>query len=328
MHKLPLADAKKRFNIFDLWRHFGFEGEPRTSCRSPFRDDRNPSFSVSTDGCLWHDFATGEAGDAVDFLQRASGLSKRESCRKFIELAGGSLVSVPQAAYRPRTELARVRPTFPEFNDGKPADLAHLSALRNVSPDAVALAQERGLLRFAQLHGLASWVITDYQRVNAQARRLDGSPWEHLDGSPKAWTLSGSWGAWPIGIKEAQEYPAIALVEGGPDLLAALHFIACEGKQTRCSPVAMLGASHRIHADALTLIAGKIVRIFGHADPEGQLAVRRWAAELTRAGAIIDAFNFSGLRKVDGSDVNDLNDLTSICADDFEAHRELWSLIP
>lgn len=28
----------------------------------------------------------------------------------------------------------------------------------------------------------------------------------------------------------------------------------------------------------------------------------------------------------DGAQVKDLNDLTRICADDFEANRELWSL--
>jgi hypothetical protein len=38
-------------------------------------------------------------------------------------------------------------------------------------------------------------------------------------------TCSGvsSVGAWPIGLREAEDFPAIALVEGSADLLAALH---------------------------------------------------------------------------------------------------------
>ncbi|MGD0253911.1 MAG: CHC2 zinc finger domain-containing protein, partial [Verrucomicrobiota bacterium] len=97
-----LTDAKARLNIHGLWRHFGFDGEPKASCNSPFRDDIKPSFSVNADGTLWNDFATGEAGDAVDFFQRASGLSKKEACRKFIELAGGRITPAPRAA-RPQS---------------------------------------------------------------------------------------------------------------------------------------------------------------------------------------------------------------------------------
>ena len=41
-----LAEAKKRVRIADLWRDFGFEGEPRKVCRCQFHEDKSPSFSV------------------------------------------------------------------------------------------------------------------------------------------------------------------------------------------------------------------------------------------------------------------------------------------
>ena len=90
----------------------------------------------------------------------------------------------------------------------------------------------------------------------------------------------------------------------------------------------MLGASQRIHPDALPSFTGKRVRIFGHDDEVGRVAVERWARQLDAVGANVDAFNFAGLRQMDDQRVKDLNDCTSIHADDFEAERNLWSVMP
>ena len=60
MKNLSIQNAKARLNIHGLWRHFGFPGESKASCRCPWRDDNNASFSVNAAGTLFHDFATGE----------------------------------------------------------------------------------------------------------------------------------------------------------------------------------------------------------------------------------------------------------------------------
>ena len=330
-----IADAKTRLNIQMLWQHFNYPGSPAASCRSPFRDDIKPSFSVNGDGTLWNDFATGEAGDSVDFFQRASGLSRTEACRKFIALAGGTLTATAHAVRpTPQPVQARPRPSFPDFRKGTAADFAQLSVSRSISLEGLELAGERGLLHFATLKDSPAWIITDSERLNAQARRMDGQPhpetghgprvwydehnnphdilpaqgWQHLEGRPKAWTLPGSWAAWPIGIKEAQPFKFIALCEGGPDLLSACHLIAAESRRHDCAPVAMLGASQRIHQEALPLFAGKRVRIFGHADESGRSAVHTWAIQFETVGADVDAFSFVGLHQVGGKPVKDLND--------------------
>ena len=308
-----LADAKARLNIRGLWQHFGFDGEPKASCRAPWREDHKASFSVKADGSLWNDYATGEAGDAVDFFQRASGLPQKAACRKFIELAGGHSAPAPRAAKpEPKPVDVKSRPVFRDFHKGTPADFAQLAQLRGIGREGLEFASERGLLWFATLKDCPAWIMTDSARVNAQARRLDGQQWAHVQA--KAWTLPGSWAAWPIGITEARSFPAIALVEGGSDFLAG-HFLAlCEQathhrkRDVQCVPVAMLGASLRIHPDALPMFAGKRVRIFGHDDEAGRGAVERWAGQLAAVGAEVDAFNFAGLVQVDGKRVKDLND--------------------
>ena len=86
----PLGHAKDRLLILVLWVMLDLPGKPGRRCRSPFREDRNPSFSVYDGGRRWKDHATGEGGDAVDFLRRALNLSNEEACRKLIELAGVS----------------------------------------------------------------------------------------------------------------------------------------------------------------------------------------------------------------------------------------------
>ena len=284
---------------------------------------------MNADGTLWNDFATGEAGDAVDFFQRASGLPQKDACRKFIELAGGRITTAPRAA-RPRRAEAKPKPVFPDFHAGTAADFKQLASLRNIGREGLEFASERGLLLFATLKNYPTWIVTDSARVNAQARRMDGQEWEHI--GAKAWTLPGSWASWPIGIMESKNFPGHRPLRRRAGFSGGISFYflgqTAHTPRAACSPVAMLGASHQIHTDALPMFTGKRVRIFGHDDEAGRGAVERWAAQLASVGADVDAFSFAGLRQVDGKPVNDLNDCTSVHADDFESERFLWGVMP
>ncbi|MGC6459423.1 MAG: CHC2 zinc finger domain-containing protein [Akkermansiaceae bacterium] len=64
---------KEVYRIYDAWEDLGLPGEPSESCRSPFRDDLNPSFSVFDAGRKWKDYGTDEHGDVFDFVQKATG---------------------------------------------------------------------------------------------------------------------------------------------------------------------------------------------------------------------------------------------------------------
>ena len=85
----PLQAAKERLRIPELWATLGLPGKPARSCCSPFREDRSPSFSIYDEGRKWKDHATGQGGDAVDFLAMALDMQTEDACRKLIELAGG-----------------------------------------------------------------------------------------------------------------------------------------------------------------------------------------------------------------------------------------------
>jgi hypothetical protein len=225
------------------------------------------------------------------------------------------------------TQTKRARTGFSgSFFEESPSEsqFSSLASLRGLSTEGVRLAHDRGLLRFGQHQKRGAWFILDGSRRVAQARRLDGQPWTE---DAKAWTLGGSQATWPVGVEEAALFPFIAFCEGGPDLLAAFHFIWAESRERDCAAVAVLGGAN-IHAAALELFAGKRIRIFRHLDDMGNAAMNRWAEQLTAAGADVDAFNFAGLSQSDAQPVKDLNDCAHIDADHFETHRCLWNLLP
>lgn len=57
-------------------------------CRTPWRDDRNPSLGVSLTSGRWKDFATGEHGDIFDLSMKLFGDSLHETLKGFSEMLG------------------------------------------------------------------------------------------------------------------------------------------------------------------------------------------------------------------------------------------------
>jgi len=198
----------------------------------------------------------------------------------------------------------------------------------------------------------ASWCAIDETRNVAEFRRLDNQPYQRKDDTPiKTWSTAGK--SWPLGAMRAPDMRRVLLVEGGPDMLAAYHFLRRWNRVQQVAVVCMLGASNRIREDALPFFKGCRVRIMVDADvPKdseqkakrklvGAEAAVRWSDQLREAGAAVETFYVGdvyekasvkswhegdlraaevqviseGFRKADGSVVKDLNDL-ALCAPD------------
>jgi hypothetical protein len=331
----PLEKAIANVTIDQVWRHLRLRGEPSKNCHSPFRTDHKASFSIYDEGRRWHDFGTGEFGNVVDFIQRATGLPKSAACKWLIRFSqNGNSTPVPPSPSqqsqeeRTATESARL-PQLPSLRRGTQDELTALSSRRGISIPALELAQERGFLHFTNYYNQDAWVVTDITRRNAQARRLDGGIWY---GGSKVQGFADNWGRWPIGIREAVNFPCIALCEGTPDLLAAFELMIREGRED-VAPVCITGATHSIHPDGLPQFAGKRVRLFPHSDAThaGLKAAVRWAGQLRQVGAIVDYFSFAEIIRPDEKPVKDLNDFCSLdFADRPEAdylHRILPSVL-
>ena len=80
-----LEEAKAALNVADAWRRLGLADKPSKSCRSPFREDRSPSFSVYENGHRWKDHSTGKGGDVADFVATALNVSLSDASKWLLE---------------------------------------------------------------------------------------------------------------------------------------------------------------------------------------------------------------------------------------------------
>lgn len=335
----PLAEAKERLRIPEIWERLNLPGEPMKSCRSPFREDRSASFSVSRCGSLWNDFAEGTGGDAVDFLARILGVGKSRAAREFLLMARGATTEPMPLPARPEEE----RPPAPArpLPDLLPWELSDSWQLKKIRGWPVAagpeIARLFGLLGACMLRDgdgapVRCWAVTDSAGKVLQARRLDGEPFRHkwsgITWEPcspyKAKTLlsQAGDGGWPVGAAFLRPDRAVVVVEGGPDLLAGIALAWMVEVLDGLNFVAMLGAAQRIHPKALPLFRNKRIRILTQADEPGRRAARQWAGQLTEAGAgHVDALTVTGQGVADLADLfavvdlaNDADDVAGLFA--------------
>ena len=243
----PLEAAKERITIYDLWHLLNLPGKPGRSCRSPFREDRNPSFSIYDDGRKWKDHATGLGGDAVDFVALVFSISNGDACRKLIELAGISPFPKERASLR---NLVRSHGEE-EVGDAKESIHLELPPLMTYSKElGLQVAESRGLkitavefaavwlktVVFGRVCEQECWILTDNSNRSAEARRIDGKPFPAIRNlaERKSHSLRGSTKSWPVGLLPGgfeepwlrQHVKKILLVEGAPDYLAACQLLA------------------------------------------------------------------------------------------------------
>jgi CHC2 zinc finger/Toprim-like len=297
-----LQVAKEWLLIPALWHLLNLPGKPGRCCRSPFREDRNPSFSIYDGGRRWKDHATGEGGDVVDFLARALNLSNEDACKRLIELAGVS----PKISHLPRREERQadgakesVQLEFPPltpYSWDLAQRVANSRGLKITAVEFAALWLKT--LVFGCVCEQECWTLTDASRKCAAGRRIDGRPFPTIGtlAERKSHSLAGSRKSWPVGILPPgfeepwlkQHVDKILLVEGGPDYLAACQFIAAQDMNVL--PVAMLGASQTISDDALPYFADRKVTIVAHPDEAGRAAAMRWAKQIQGAKGAVRIF--------------------------------------
>ncbi|MEC5126658.1 hypothetical protein VSU19_07855 [Verrucomicrobiales bacterium BCK34] len=335
---LTLEEAIERLRLPTLTRRLGIPGEIPECDGKPVRcffpdrhvnGDRKPSFNFYKRLTTFKCHACGIDGRGPDLISMVLGLGEKESIHRFIEMAGG-ISAIPQPT---RTKAKTLR--LPnDHHAGKEEDWMSVASSRRIDAKAIALASRMGILKFGHVLGFYCWIVTDEAQIVAEARRMDGKPFPPIGslGARKAHTLAGSKKMWPAGLMPAHSDPRlfkkIALVEGGPDLLAAFHFLIEQG-DLETLPIAMLGRSCKtIHPEALRLLKERRIRIFPHNDEDGGgfEAAKHWSKTLQKVGIQPpSAFSFAGLLQADGTPVSDLNDCTTIQESDKPAIEGLFS---
>jgi hypothetical protein len=292
------------------------------ACRSPFREERRPSFSwrVAQDSrARWKDFGTGEGGDCPGFLARASGLPNREAVKRYLELAGVSDTSSgPLPTLRP-IELKPIlpakaehkeKPKLPEdLHPGTIDEIGELLELRewDVPVEHLLEASSLGFLRFGTWQGKRAWFLVDPAGRFFEARRMDGQKWANGAKSDSRGSKS------LLGAELVSPGSVALLVEGAPDLLACSIYRALGRKQSTCFaddavPVAMLGAGVRLKDEDLVRFKGVRVIIFPHLDSAGRNARDTWKAQLRKAGAFVGDVCLESFVYCGGKDLADTLD--------------------
>jgi hypothetical protein len=230
----------------------------------------------------------------------------------------------------------------------KPGEIEQIVANRSITLAALAKAEKLGVLRFGEVCGYPSWVLSDYSERCAEARRLDNQVFPAIAdengaerlGTRKAHTLAGSKKNWLVGLRvdRGVEYEIldaaeiILPVEGGPDYLALWDFVLERELEWIALPVAILGRGvTTIHEQALKLCQGKRIRIFAHADKDGGglEEARKWGRQFQDAGcSAVEIAHLEYLHKSDGSPIKDVNDLVALDPTQRGELEQLFSLDP
>ncbi len=295
-HRDLFAEAREVYTIADAWVMLRLPGEPKASCRSPFREEGNPSFTIFDDGRAWKDHGTGEGGDVIDFIRHAIGGDFRDVRDWLKERLGidyydhgtGKAPSRPAKAPAP----SKVIQWPVELVGGTTATWKAFAVKRGMTPAGVTLAVHLGILRFCRLKdGTACFVVTDPERRSAEIRRIDGMPF----GDTKVYRLAGVEKAWPVGCEQLRHAPpasAVMLTEGSTDLLTAIDLYCRyreEGGPRSWVPVAILGAGCKdLAPDAAALIRGRHCRLVPDADDPGDRMTTHWTALLRENGSPVD----------------------------------------
>lgn len=323
--KLQLAEV--RLPLPDLAQSLGLVVCERPgTCRSPFREERRPSFSwrFAQDGrARWKDFGTGEGGDCPAFIAKALGFSNREAVIRYLELAGisdtdsGPLPAGPQfKPIVPKPLLLsskaepKEKPKLPEdLHPGTIDEIRELLELRNwdVPLERLHEVSSLGLLRFGSWQGKRAWFLVDPAGRFFEARRMDGQKWANGAKSDSRGSKS------LLGAELLNPGSVALLVEGAPDLLACSIYKAWGRKESACFaedavPVAMLGAGVRLKDEDLARFKGVRVIIFPHLDSAGRNARDTWKAQLRKAGASVGDVCLESFVPPAGKDLSDTLD--------------------
>jgi len=282
------GEAKSRYTILDLWPALNLPGEPKPSCRSPFREERTASFSIYEGGRKWKDHGTGEGGDVIAFIQAATRWSHSEIRDWLLERLGIDHHDPPTAPQKPPETRKEIQ--WPgELVTGSESTWEAFAKRRGLSYAGVWTMVEAGILRFCKAGGRKCYIVTDDERRAAEIRRIDGGTFRN---GRKAFPLSGVDKSWLLGADLIAGDEDILVIEGATDLLTAFdRYVRYrkDGGSRRWCPVGILGASVKdIDPGLLQRMRGRHGRIAADGDPPGDRMAEHWTKVLTKVGLSVD----------------------------------------
>ena len=218
---LPLPELMRRLN--DYAPSMAETGKGAFLIKSPLREDRNPSFSVyRRDGeWKWSDKATGDGGDALDYLRHREGKEFKEARARLLELAGlhdGAPAPATAPARKPEPGKVRVTVKTKVFDWADctkaltPERAREIAEWRGYPPEFVEWCRDRGWIGWHK-DGPAL-------PVHDESGKVVGIHHRCID-DPESWRITGG-KASPLVFGDPAKAPMSILMESQWDAFAAL----------------------------------------------------------------------------------------------------------
>ena len=314
MNTIDPDQIKARHTIEDLLMKRGVHLRKATAghtCKCPIHQEQSgTSFSINTRKQLWFCHGKcGTGGDIFTLIQHLDGAADWIEAAEILENRPlRDTPSDPARKWTPPPKRAaplevlspRTLPDLPKLYLGHIRHLQQVATQRKLEHwSGPCLMQALGVLRFTVAYQHPAWAILDVDNpCNVQVRRMDGKLWFQR---AKVMGITSNWAPWPVGLSVAEKFPELPLllVEGTGDFVAAYDQVAAT--HISAVPVAMFGASQKIHPQALPLMADKTVTIIQQNDPAGERASATWAEQLTATGCRVTTWTVP----LEGGDLND-----------------------
>lgn len=278
--------ARQTLTIPEAWVMLGLPGEPRPTCKSPFRDERTASFSIHADGKKWKDHGADIGGDVVEFVKHAIA-GDYSAVREWLQSRLGGVV----ATSKPPTPSKRIAYPAP-LTSGTQAQWLAFANHRGIGYATVSTLAKLDVLKFCTIQGNDCFALTDSFNKVAEIRRIDGG----LFGTSKAYPLPGVDKSFLLGaalIDDPSGKASILVCEGATDFLTAMHLYVRHRRETTAAshwiPTALLGAGCRtLSPQCATILRGRHVRLVPDGDAAGDRMREHWESLLLKNGCTVD----------------------------------------
>jgi Toprim-like len=285
------------------WTILDLPGRPARTCKSPFREDKKPSFSVymAKSGQRWYDQGTGEGGDVVDLWAKAKGITLATAINELGAMIGE--VERHSSKYKISEEKPEEKTVQWPSDLRMPtiAECESLGMLRDLPAAAFDLAARLGFLKVGTHRGELLWFLTDASKQGAEGKTFTGDPC--VASGKKIVAIPGTNKSWCYGlISDKKEWDAIdklILVEGLPDFFAVFSLLIDWPGSARV--ITMLGASTMPADECEKYIGMRDILLIPHNDQEGERATKKWIDRLLGFGSKVIVQRIPGKSK----DVNE-----------------------
>ena len=85
-----IEEARAKLPLPELMREMGYGEYAKSSVKSPFRDEKSPSWGIYEKAGRWKflDHGTGEGGDEIDFIEQVENIDRKAAIERFLAMAG------------------------------------------------------------------------------------------------------------------------------------------------------------------------------------------------------------------------------------------------